>query len=143
MPAQADGRGTVSVSLTSRGNGPPRTINFPNRPSTQDQTSIQLNDFESVCRRCAGGTSSAAITKSGPITEGAKRQSTDEYGYEGFRPTGVSRHTDGPGGPAGLARMFESAAHPSDLQPGLLQVEFAHDLVHHLVRQVAVAAHLQ
>lgn len=53
IPAQPDGRRTVSVSLRSRGSGPARTVNFPNRPSTQATNSVQLNDFERVCRRCA------------------------------------------------------------------------------------------
>jgi pimeloyl-ACP methyl ester carboxylesterase len=46
IPAVAGGTGKVSVSLTSRGVGPARTVNFPNRPSTTDQVSVQLNDFE-------------------------------------------------------------------------------------------------
>jgi pimeloyl-ACP methyl ester carboxylesterase len=46
IPAVAGGTGKVSVSLTSRGVGPPRTVNFPNRPLTTDQVSVQLNDFD-------------------------------------------------------------------------------------------------
>jgi pimeloyl-ACP methyl ester carboxylesterase len=46
IPAAAGGTGKVSVSLTSRGVGPVRTVNFPNRPSTTDQVTVQLNDFE-------------------------------------------------------------------------------------------------
>ena len=53
MPADPNGRGTVSVALTSRGAGPARTITFPNLPSSQVQASIQFNDFEQVCRRCS------------------------------------------------------------------------------------------
>jgi Lipase C-terminal domain/Lipase (class 2) len=51
IPAVADGAGKVSVSLTSRGAGPARTVNFPNRPSTTDQVTVQLNDFECPGRR--------------------------------------------------------------------------------------------
>lgn len=46
IPAAPGGTGKVSVSLTSRGVGPARTVNFPNRPSTTDQVTVQLNDFE-------------------------------------------------------------------------------------------------
>jgi pimeloyl-ACP methyl ester carboxylesterase len=52
MPADADGSGTVTVALRSRGAGPRRTITFPNVPSTRAQASVQLNDFEQVCHRC-------------------------------------------------------------------------------------------
>jgi hypothetical protein len=45
------GTGKVWVSLTSRGVGPARTVNFPNRPSTTDQVTVQLNDFECPGRR--------------------------------------------------------------------------------------------
>jgi pimeloyl-ACP methyl ester carboxylesterase len=57
IPAAPGGTGTVSVSLTSRGVGPARTVNFPNRPSTTDQLTVQLNDFECPGRRegCARG----------------------------------------------------------------------------------------
>jgi pimeloyl-ACP methyl ester carboxylesterase len=51
IPAAAGGTGKVSVSLTSRGAGPARTVNFPNRPSTTDQVTVQLNDFECPARR--------------------------------------------------------------------------------------------
>jgi pimeloyl-ACP methyl ester carboxylesterase len=47
IPAAPGGTGKVSVSLTSRGAGPTRTVNFPNRPSTTDQVTVQLSDFES------------------------------------------------------------------------------------------------
>jgi pimeloyl-ACP methyl ester carboxylesterase len=46
MPASADGDGTVSVGLQSRGSGPVRTINVPNRPSTTDMNFVGFNDFE-------------------------------------------------------------------------------------------------
>jgi pimeloyl-ACP methyl ester carboxylesterase len=46
IPAAPGGTGKVSVSLTSRGVGPARTVNFPNRPSVTDQVTVQLNDFE-------------------------------------------------------------------------------------------------
>ena len=52
IPA-ADPRGTASLSLTSRGRGPTRTIRFPSFPSTDHQVSVQLNDFERICRRCS------------------------------------------------------------------------------------------
>jgi pimeloyl-ACP methyl ester carboxylesterase len=46
IPAAAGGTGMVSVSLISRGVGPARTVNFPNHPSTTDQVTVQLNDFD-------------------------------------------------------------------------------------------------
>ena len=57
IPAAAGGSGKVSVSLTSRGVGPRRTVNFPNRPSTTDQVTVQLSDFECPGRRegCSRG----------------------------------------------------------------------------------------
>jgi hypothetical protein len=57
IPAAPGGTGTVSVSLTSRAVGPARTVNFPNRPSTTDQVTVLLNDFECPGRRkgCARG----------------------------------------------------------------------------------------
>jgi pimeloyl-ACP methyl ester carboxylesterase len=45
IPASTPPSGTVSVSLTSRGVGPVRTVNFPNFPSTTDVVSVQFNDF--------------------------------------------------------------------------------------------------
>jgi pimeloyl-ACP methyl ester carboxylesterase len=46
MPASADGAGTVSVGLRSRGVGPIRTLNIPNRPSTTDMNYLGFNDYE-------------------------------------------------------------------------------------------------
>ena len=46
IPAASPPTGTVSVALTSRGAGPQRTVNFSNRPSTTDTTTVQFNDFE-------------------------------------------------------------------------------------------------
>jgi hypothetical protein len=46
VPAATPATGTVSVALTSRGGGPVRTVNFPNSPSTKDQVTVPLNDFE-------------------------------------------------------------------------------------------------
>jgi pimeloyl-ACP methyl ester carboxylesterase len=46
MPASRPPNGTVSVSLRSRGEGPVRTLNFPNFPSTTDGAVVQFNDFE-------------------------------------------------------------------------------------------------
>lgn len=46
MPAARPPTGTVSVSLRSRGRGPPRTLTFPNFPSTTDGAVLQFNDFE-------------------------------------------------------------------------------------------------
>jgi hypothetical protein len=46
VPAAPGGTGKVSVSLTSRGMGPAPTVNFPSRPSTTDQVTVQLNDFD-------------------------------------------------------------------------------------------------
>jgi hypothetical protein len=53
IPASPDSSGTTRLQLTSRGVGPARTVNFPDFPSTDHQVSVQLNDFEKVCRRCA------------------------------------------------------------------------------------------
>jgi pimeloyl-ACP methyl ester carboxylesterase len=52
IPASADGSDTIPVSLTSRGTGPTRTVNVPNRPSTTDTSSVIFNDFERVARPC-------------------------------------------------------------------------------------------
>jgi pimeloyl-ACP methyl ester carboxylesterase len=46
IPASSPPTGTVSVSLRSRGQGPVRTINFPNFPSSTDSVSVELRDFE-------------------------------------------------------------------------------------------------
>jgi pimeloyl-ACP methyl ester carboxylesterase len=46
IPAASPSTGKVSVALRSRGAGPVRTVNFPNRPSTTDTTSVQFDDFE-------------------------------------------------------------------------------------------------
>jgi Lipase C-terminal domain/Lipase (class 2) len=51
IPAAAGGTGKVSVTLTSRGAGPARTVNLPNHASTTDQVTVQLNDFECRARR--------------------------------------------------------------------------------------------
>ena len=54
MPAARPPTGTVSVSLTSRGVGPARTVNFPNFPSTTDGFVVQFNDFERVVDGASG-----------------------------------------------------------------------------------------
>jgi pimeloyl-ACP methyl ester carboxylesterase len=46
MPASAGGTGTVSVGLQSRGAGPVRTLNLPDRPSTTDMNFLGFNDYE-------------------------------------------------------------------------------------------------
>jgi pimeloyl-ACP methyl ester carboxylesterase len=46
IPASSPPNGTVSVSLRSRGQGPVRTVNFPNFPSTSDVVTVQFDDFE-------------------------------------------------------------------------------------------------
>jgi hypothetical protein len=46
IPASADGSGTVSVGLQSRGAGPVRTLNIPDRPSTTDMNYLGFNDYE-------------------------------------------------------------------------------------------------
>jgi Lipase C-terminal domain/Lipase (class 2) len=46
LPARSPPDGEVAVALQSRGGGPPRTLTFPNFPSTTDVTTVQLNDFE-------------------------------------------------------------------------------------------------
>ena len=46
IPASSPPSGTVSVSLRSRGEGPLRTINFPDFPSSTDSVSLQFRDFE-------------------------------------------------------------------------------------------------
>lgn len=45
IPASSPPRGTVSVSLRSRGQGPVRTVNFPNWPSTSNAVTVQFDDF--------------------------------------------------------------------------------------------------
>jgi pimeloyl-ACP methyl ester carboxylesterase len=45
LPAATPSTGRVSVVLTSRGAGPPRTVNFPNFPSTTDRVTVLFNDF--------------------------------------------------------------------------------------------------
>jgi pimeloyl-ACP methyl ester carboxylesterase len=50
IPASSLPTGTVSVSLRSRGQGPVRTINFPNFSSTTDVVSVELRDFEQPAR---------------------------------------------------------------------------------------------
>jgi pimeloyl-ACP methyl ester carboxylesterase len=42
----ADPPGSVPVTLTSRGGGGARTVNVPNRPSTEARVVVQFNDFE-------------------------------------------------------------------------------------------------
>ena len=82
IPAAPGGTGTVSVSLTSRGVGPARTVNFPNRPSTTDQVTVLLNDFECPGRRegCARGVGFASTTR-------PSRRRT-RHGSPSARPTG-------------------------------------------------------
>ena len=46
IPASSPPTGTVSVSLRDRGQGPVRTVNFPNFPSTSDVVTVQFDDFE-------------------------------------------------------------------------------------------------
>jgi hypothetical protein len=46
MPAQNPAVGKVTVSLRARGEGPVRTLTFPNFPGTTDVVTVQLNDFE-------------------------------------------------------------------------------------------------
>jgi hypothetical protein len=46
LPAARPPNDTVSVSLTSRGVGPVRTLSFPNFPSTLEGAVLQFNDFE-------------------------------------------------------------------------------------------------
>jgi pimeloyl-ACP methyl ester carboxylesterase len=46
LPAATPPTGKVSVTLTSRGEGPPRTVNTPNFASSTDRVTVQLNDFE-------------------------------------------------------------------------------------------------
>jgi pimeloyl-ACP methyl ester carboxylesterase len=46
IPAAAPPNATVSVGLRSRGEGPVRTVSFPNFPSTTDAVSVQFNDYE-------------------------------------------------------------------------------------------------
>jgi AF_1763-like, C-terminal domain/Lipase C-terminal domain/Lipase (class 2) len=48
IPASTPPKGTVSVSLISRGAGPVRTVNFPNFPSTTDVVTVQFNDFNQL-----------------------------------------------------------------------------------------------
>jgi pimeloyl-ACP methyl ester carboxylesterase len=50
IPAASPPTGTVSVSLRSRGQGPQRTIHFPNFPSTTDAVSLEFRDFEGPAR---------------------------------------------------------------------------------------------
>jgi pimeloyl-ACP methyl ester carboxylesterase len=45
-PAASPPTGKVSVAIRSRGAGPVRTITFPNWPSTTDDVTVQLNDYE-------------------------------------------------------------------------------------------------
>ncbi|HEV2061819.1 MAG TPA: hypothetical protein VGR12_03120, partial [Solirubrobacteraceae bacterium] len=54
VPAARPPDGTVAVSLTSRGQGPPRTLTFPNYPSTIDGVVLQFNDFEPTSVRRPG-----------------------------------------------------------------------------------------
>jgi hypothetical protein len=46
MPAQDPAVGKVTVTLRSRGQGPVRTLTFPNFPGTTDVVTVQLDDFE-------------------------------------------------------------------------------------------------
>jgi pimeloyl-ACP methyl ester carboxylesterase len=46
IPAASPPNDTVEVSLTSRGRGPARSLNFPNFPSSTDRVSLIFNDHE-------------------------------------------------------------------------------------------------
>jgi hypothetical protein len=46
IPAATPPTGLVTVTLTSRGGGPARTIHFPNFPSTTDEVTVPLADYE-------------------------------------------------------------------------------------------------
>lgn len=46
IPASSPPTGTVSVSLRSRGQGPVRTVNVPNWPSSTNAVTVQFDDFD-------------------------------------------------------------------------------------------------
>ena len=46
MPAATPPKGTISVTLKSRGGGRERTVNVPNFASSTDRITVQLDDFE-------------------------------------------------------------------------------------------------
>jgi hypothetical protein len=45
-PAHSPPTGKVTVGLIDRGQGPLRTITFPNFPSTTDVATVQFNDYD-------------------------------------------------------------------------------------------------
>ncbi len=45
IPAASPPNDTVEVKLRSRGRGPARSLNFPNRPSSTDRVSLTFNDY--------------------------------------------------------------------------------------------------
>jgi pimeloyl-ACP methyl ester carboxylesterase len=44
-PAHNPPTGEVTVSIQDRGQGPPRSLTFPNFPATTDDVTVQLNDY--------------------------------------------------------------------------------------------------
>jgi pimeloyl-ACP methyl ester carboxylesterase len=62
MPAQTPPTGEVTLTLKSRGQGPVRTLTFPNFPATTDVVTAQLNDFEQTATRPAKSTHRAKCT---------------------------------------------------------------------------------
>jgi pimeloyl-ACP methyl ester carboxylesterase len=55
LAAATPARGTIPVTLRSRGGGPARTVYVPNLPSATDRITIQLNDHETVAAAGSGG----------------------------------------------------------------------------------------
>jgi hypothetical protein len=45
-PAASPSTGKVSLGIRSRGRGPTRTVTFPNWPSTTDDVTVQLHDYD-------------------------------------------------------------------------------------------------
>jgi hypothetical protein len=76
MPAQNPATGKVTVTLRSRGGGPPHSIVFPNFPASSDVESVQLNDYESP-------SSGTTVT---PGTTGATCVRRDRFAFRVHQP---------------------------------------------------------
>jgi hypothetical protein len=50
-PAHRPPNGDVTVTIKSRGEGPARTLSFPNFSGTTDVVSVELNDYEHATAR--------------------------------------------------------------------------------------------
>jgi hypothetical protein len=49
-PAASPPTGKVTVTIKSRGQGPVRTVTFPNFPATTDDVTVQLDDFDKTAK---------------------------------------------------------------------------------------------